>query len=98
MDMIKIRVKQKNWKTEKTEKKITEKIEPWKKLIKLIKILKKPTDSVQFWFYKPEIEKTKPNTDWKKIRKKPSQTGWTCFFPKKDNQTETSRFESVSFF
>jgi len=36
----------KNWKTEKTGKKIIKKTEPWKKPIKPIKILKKPIDSV----------------------------------------------------
>jgi hypothetical protein len=40
-----------------------------KKPIKPIKILKKPTGVVRFWFYKPETEKTEPN------RKKPSETG-----------------------
>ena len=47
-------------------KKITEKTEPWKKLIKPIRILKKPTGSVRFWFYKPETEKTEPNPNRKK--------------------------------
>jgi hypothetical protein len=32
-----------------------------KKSIKPIRILKKPTSSVQFWFYKPETEKSEPN-------------------------------------
>jgi hypothetical protein len=32
-----------------------------KKPIKPIKILKKLTGSVWFWFYKPETEKTKPH-------------------------------------
>jgi hypothetical protein len=32
-----------------------------KKTIKPSKILKKPTGSVQFWFYKLETEKTEPN-------------------------------------
>ena len=41
------------------QKKITEKIKPWKNPIKPIKILKKSTGSV--WFYKLETEKTKPN-------------------------------------
>jgi len=49
------RGEQKNWKTEKTRKKITKKSKPWKKLIKPIKILKKPSGSV----YKPK--KKKPN-------------------------------------
>jgi hypothetical protein len=54
---------------------------------KQIKILKKPTDSVRFWFYKPETEKIEPNPN-KKNKKKPSQTG------KKPSQT--GRFEPVS--
>jgi hypothetical protein len=37
---------------------------------KPIKILKKPTGSVRFWFYKPETKKTKPNP----YKKKPIQT------------------------
>ena len=41
---------------------------------KQIKILKKPTSSVRFRFYKPETEKTKPNLNRKKLEKKPSQT------------------------
>jgi hypothetical protein len=43
-----------------------------KKSIKLIRILKKLTDSVRFWFYKPKTEKTKPS----QTGKKPSQTGF----------------------
>ena len=49
-----------------------EKTKPWKKPIKPIKILKKPTCSVRFRFYKPKTEKTKPNPN----RKKLSQTGF----------------------
>ena len=52
---------EKQIKQRKPEKKITEKTEPWKKTIKPIKILKKPTSSVRFRFYKPETKKTKPN-------------------------------------
>jgi hypothetical protein len=37
-----------------------------KKPIKLTKILKKPTGSVRFRFYKPETEKTEPNRNRKK--------------------------------
>jgi hypothetical protein len=55
---------------------------------KQIKILKKPTDSVRFWFYKPETKKIEPNPNKKKNQKKPSQTG------KKPSQT--GRFEPVS--
>jgi len=36
---------------------------------KQIKILKKPTDSVRFWFYKPETKKIEPNPNKKKTRK-----------------------------
>jgi len=43
-------------KSEKSEKKITEKPNYKKKLIELIIILKKPTGLVWFWFYKPETE------------------------------------------
>jgi hypothetical protein len=48
---------------------------------KPIKILKNPTGSVQFWFYKPEIKK--PNRT--QTGKKPSQT----------RKTEPNRFEPV---
>jgi hypothetical protein len=41
-------------------------------LIWLIRILKKLTDLI--WFYKPEIEKIKPNPNKKKLKKKPSYT------------------------
>jgi hypothetical protein len=51
--------------TEKSRKleniKISEKPNREKKPIKQIKILKKPADSVWFWFSKPKTEKTKPN-------------------------------------
>jgi len=66
-------------------KKITEKTVPWKKPIKAIKILKKPTGSVWFWFYKPKIEKTKPNRTEPKPKKiKPNWKNraklvWTVF-------------------
>jgi hypothetical protein len=53
-----------------------------KKPIKPIRILKNPTGSVRFQFYKPETEKTEPNPN----RKKPSQTG------KKPSQTSLNRF------
>jgi len=61
--------------------------------------LKKPTSSVQFWFYKPETEKTKPNPNQEKTRaktektepkpKKPSQTGLSRFLPKKPNRNRS---------
>jgi len=60
-----------------------------KKLIKHIKILKKPTGLVQFRFYKLETEKTEPKTS--PIKKKTSQ-------PKKSSQTEkkqANRFELI---
>jgi hypothetical protein len=56
-----------------------------KKSTKLIKILKKPADSVRFWFYKPKTEKIKPNRTQTKT--KPSQT----------KKTEPNRFELVFF-
>jgi len=66
---------------------------------KPIKILKKPTGSVRFRFYKFKTEKTESNPNWKN-RKKPSQNRknraklvWTGFCPKKSNRTETGRFE-----
>ena len=69
-------IKPKNWLNRENRKKITEKTEPWKKLIKPIIILKKPTGLVWFRFYKPKTEKTKPNPNRKKPEKnqvKPSQ-------------------------
>jgi len=62
--------------------------------------LKKPTSSVQFWFYKPKIEKielnrtepkqknrAKPGKTKPKLSQaeKPRQTGLNQFFPKKPN-------------
>jgi hypothetical protein len=50
--------------------------------------LKKPADSIRFWFYKPKTEKTESNPNRKKSEKnrvKPSQT----------EKTEPNRFESV---
>jgi hypothetical protein len=68
-----------------------------KKLIKLIKILKKPIGSVQFWFYKPETEKIELNPNRKNRKKtesnkkKPSQTEKT----ESNQKIEPNRFESV---
>ena len=59
-------------KNRENRKKITEKPNREKKPIKLIKILKKPADSVRFRFYKPKTEKTEPKP--KKTKKKPRQT------------------------
>ena len=57
-----------------------EKLIKLRKLKKSIKILKKLTGSVRFWFYKPKTEKTELNrTQTKKNRKKPSQTGLNRF-------------------
>ena len=52
---------------------------------KPIKILKKPTDSVQFQCYKPKTEKTEPNRT--QTEKKQSQT----------KKTQPNRFEPVFF-
>jgi hypothetical protein len=60
-----------------------------KKPIKPIRILKKPTSSVQFQFYKPETEKIELNPNRKKnepSRKKPSQTEKTE--PNRKNQAK----------
>ena len=68
-----------------------------KKLIKPIKILKKPTGSVRFRFFKPGTEKTEPNREktepnQKKTepnRKKPGQPVWTGFCSKKPNRNRS---------
>ena len=64
----------------------------------MIKILKKPTSSVWFQFYKSKTEKTEPNLN----RKKPSQTGKKL--SQTENQTgknraktEPNQFELVFF-
>ena len=75
-------------------KKTEKPIKP-KKSIKSIKILKKPTDLVRFWFYKPETEKTESNP----TRKKPSLTEKNRAKQKKPSQiekTEPTLFEPVS--
>jgi hypothetical protein len=68
---------------------------------------------VRFWFYKPETEKTEPNSNQKKTEpnrkklsqikkpsqtKKLSQTGLNRFCPKQSNWTETGRFEPILVF
>jgi hypothetical protein len=59
-----------------------------KKQIKPIKILKKPTSSLWFRFYKPETKKLNPNRkNWKKTE---SNRFEPVFFLK--NRTETGRF------
>jgi len=66
-----------------------------KKLIKSIKILKKPTGSIQFWFYKPEPEKTEPNPN-QKNRAKPVEPVFVLKNRTEPNQTNTGWFEPVS--
>jgi hypothetical protein len=60
--------------------------------------LKKPTGSVQFWFYKLETEKIKPNPNQEKTRAKPGKnrvkTEKTEPKLKKSSQTSLSRFLS----
>jgi hypothetical protein len=70
-----------------------------KKPIKLIKILKKPTGSVRFWFYKHETEKTKPNSN-RKNQTEPEKTEPNRFEPVfvLKNRTEICRFEPVLVF
>jgi hypothetical protein len=67
--------------SEKTRKKIVKKPNCKKKLIKPIKILKKLTSLIRFWFYKPETEKSE-------TKKKPSQIEKT----EKSSQTGLNRF------
>jgi hypothetical protein len=69
--------------SEKTRKKIVKKPKPncKKNLIKPIKILKKLTSLIRFWFYKPETEKSK-------TKKKPIQIEKT----EKSSQTGLNRF------
>jgi hypothetical protein len=76
-------------KPRKPEKEIT------KKPIKTIKILKKPTGLVRFWFYKPETKKTnRTEPKPKKTGKKPSQNRANRTKPKKPSQTGLNRFLS----
>ena len=53
-----------------------------KKPIKPIKILKKPTGSVRFQFYKPEIKKTEPDPTGKKLKKTEPNQKKTSFYSK----------------
>ena len=72
---------------------------------KLIKILKKPTGSVRFRFFKPRTKKTKPNRTRtetnreknepnRKNRAKPKKTSQTEK-PSQTKKTEPNRFEPV---
>ena len=83
--------KPKNRLNRENRKKITEKTEPKKKPIKPIKFLKNPTGSVRFRFYKQKTEKTEPNQNRQKTRKKPSQTGKTEPNRKKPSQNRENR-------
>jgi hypothetical protein len=76
-----MRKKPKNRLNRENQKKKPKKPNSKKKLIKQIKILKKPT--VRFRFYKPETEKTEPKPE--KTEPKPSRT----------EKTEPNRFEPV---
>jgi hypothetical protein len=66
---------------------------------KLIKILKKPTGSVRFRFFKPRTKKTKPNrtrTETNREKNEPNRKNRAK--PKKPSQTkktEPNRFEPV---
>jgi hypothetical protein len=87
--------KLKNWENQK--KKITEKTEPWKKPIK---ILKKLAGSIRF--YKPKTKKTKTETgknkNQAKAAKNQAKSVWNGFCLKKPNRIEISQFEPVSVF
>jgi hypothetical protein len=65
-----------------------------KKLIKLIKILKKPIGSVRFRFYKPETEKTELNPNRKNRKKTESNKKKTEPNREKPSQTK-KRAKSV---
>ena len=69
--------------------------------------MKKPTGSVQFWFYKPKTKKTKPNPNQEKTRAKPGKNRAKTEKTKPNrfeqvfvlkNRTETGRFEPVLIF
>jgi len=64
-----------------------------KKPIKLIKILKKLTSSIQFRFYKLKTKKTEPNPNRKE--KKRVKTEKTKLKPSQTEKTESNRFELV---
>jgi hypothetical protein len=67
-------------------------------LIKPIKILKKPTGSVQFWFFKPgtgktELNRTEPEpnkTEPNRVKTEPN--GKNLAKPKKPSQTGLNQF------
>jgi hypothetical protein len=58
-----------------------------KKSIKPIRILKKPTSSVRFQFYKPETEKTEPN----RTRTKKTKPNWKQTEPNWKNQAKPEK-------
>jgi len=78
----------------KNQKKIKKKPNREKKPIKPTKILKKPTGSDWFRFYKPKTEKNKLNPNWARPEKKPSQTENT----EPNGKTKPNRFEPVLVF
>ena len=65
------------------EKKTEKPIKPRKpKKKKPIRIFKKSTGSVRFWFYKPETEKIKPNPNRKKTESNQKNRAKSVFFLK----------------
>jgi hypothetical protein len=101
---------------ERMSKKLKKPIKLWKlkkknwknrTIKKPIKILKKPTGSVWFRFYKPKTEPNRTEPKQKKTEKKPSQNPnrknwakpvWIGFCPKKPNRNKSiwTSFCSVS--
>jgi hypothetical protein len=70
------------------KKNLTEKTKPWKK--NRLEFLK--NWPVWFWFYKPEIKKTKPEKKNQAKPGKPSQTGKSRAKPEKN---QAGRFEPM---
>jgi hypothetical protein len=57
--------------------------------------LKKPADSIRFWFYKPKTEKTESNPNRKKPEKNRAKPEKNRVKPSQTEKTEPNRFESV---
>ena len=57
--------------------------------------MKKPADSIRFWFYKLKTEKTESNPNRKKPEKNRAKPEKTRVKPSQTEKTEPNRFESV---
>jgi hypothetical protein len=72
--LFEVTKKSKNWLNWENRKKKPNKPNREKKSIKPIRILKKPTGSVQFQFYQPESKKTESNPNRKKTEPNEKKT------------------------